>query len=410
MHVTHTPSLIFLMCISLALGLASFMAFPALLPFFIDEWHLTNAQAGWIAGISYGSYMIAVLVLSSLTDTIDARLVFLVSVIVAVVSVVGFAWGATGVVSASFWRLIQGVAVAGIYMPGLRILTDRVGANSRSRAVAFYTAHFVVGAASSTFAAGLLMDVFDWQISFTLLGLGPILAGLIVLVATKPQAQKKRLTQNPTALFQFGVILRHRAAMGYSLVYGRHGWEMFAFRSWLTVLLGVILARGGMVWEDITGFATLVLIFGLPGSVLGNELAEIIGRRKTAFIAVVMPAVMGIILSINLSSDMSVTPGPWIVVIFLAYGFFTMSKSAVVTAGLVEVAPPEQLGSAMALHSLMGFGGAFIGPVVFGAVLDFSGGINLLAAWHWALGSLVLVLSLAPFILWWSRDEKEGVS
>jgi MFS family permease len=65
-----------------------------------------------------------------------------------------------------------------------------------------------------------------------------------------------------------------------------------------------------------------------------------------------------------------------------------MADSAALTAGLVEVTPPEQRGAALAVYSLMGFGAGFVAPLAVGAVLDAAGGANSRLAWTLAFGAL----------------------
>jgi MFS family permease len=43
----------------------------ALLPALMTAWTLSNTEAGWISGIYYAAYTVAVPLLSSLTDRID---------------------------------------------------------------------------------------------------------------------------------------------------------------------------------------------------------------------------------------------------------------------------------------------------------------------------------------------------
>jgi len=45
---------------------------PALLARFIDAWSLTSAQGGWLAGIMFAGYMLAIVPLVSLTDLVPA--------------------------------------------------------------------------------------------------------------------------------------------------------------------------------------------------------------------------------------------------------------------------------------------------------------------------------------------------
>ena len=59
------------------LGLAGFSLVPALLPQFIASWSLSNAEAGWLAGMISAGYMAAVLPLVGLTDRVPACTIFL---------------------------------------------------------------------------------------------------------------------------------------------------------------------------------------------------------------------------------------------------------------------------------------------------------------------------------------------
>ncbi len=65
--------LIAAMCLAEVLGMAGFGSFPALLPQFAETWRLSSTEAGWVNGIYFGAYMLAVPVLVSLTDRVDPR-------------------------------------------------------------------------------------------------------------------------------------------------------------------------------------------------------------------------------------------------------------------------------------------------------------------------------------------------
>ena len=62
--------LVAFVCAAEILGLAGFSLVPALLPQFIATWSLSNAEAGWFAGMMSGGYMAGVLPLVTLTDRI----------------------------------------------------------------------------------------------------------------------------------------------------------------------------------------------------------------------------------------------------------------------------------------------------------------------------------------------------
>src|ERR1051325_7723124 len=107
---------------------------PALLPEMIARWRLTNSEAGWITAVFYGAYMLAVPILVTLTDRIDAKRVYLGGV---AAMIIGHALFAT--VADSFWsalaaRALTGIGWAGTYMTGLKLLADKVDARMLSRA------------------------------------------------------------------------------------------------------------------------------------------------------------------------------------------------------------------------------------------------------------------------------------
>jgi MFS family permease len=141
----HTVAFV---CGAEILCLTSFSLVPALLPQFIVSWSLSNAEAGWLAGIMSAGYMVAVLPLVALTDRMPARTIFLASGLLNALSCFGIAFS-DGLLPALIWRALSGIAVAGMYMPGLRALTDGMAGATRARAAAWYTSSFTLGSSLS---------------------------------------------------------------------------------------------------------------------------------------------------------------------------------------------------------------------------------------------------------------------
>ena len=377
--------------------MAATMTFPALLPQLLAEWRLSNTEAGWINGIFYAGYAVAVSVLVSLTDRIDPRRVYLACTALAAVAPLGFAIWAEGLWSAMAFRLLGGVALAGTYMPGLRILSDRLQGPKTGRYLAFYTASFSLGSGFSVLLAGLVAEPFGWRWAFAAAAICPVLAIGLADWAAPDDVDTDRSGRSG-ALLDFRPVLRNRAAMGYVLGYAAHCVELFGFRSWLVAFLTVAaVAVGGPGRSEIAWIATVILLLGVPASIYGNELATRFDRRRVIATVMLATAAVGCMVGF--------LPGwPFVVVVAAVslYGFLIMTDSAALTVGAVTAADPSLKGATLAVHAMLGFGGAFIGPLLFGAVLDLSSGLPS-GGWGFAFASLGIFVALAPLALRWSR-------
>jgi MFS family permease len=100
----------------------------------MPAWHLSASLGGLMAsGYAFG-YMVAVPVLTPLTDRVDARRVLLLGSIVSGLATLAFGFFAAGFWSALLIWTIAGIGFAGAYMPGLKGLlrspsaeTERIG-------------------------------------------------------------------------------------------------------------------------------------------------------------------------------------------------------------------------------------------------------------------------------------------
>ncbi len=388
-----------LLCLAEILGMLGFAAFPALLPTFLAEWQLSNTGAGWINGVYYAGYLVAVPVLVALTDRLDPRYVYLFATSLTFLSSVGFALVADGLWSASILRALAGIGLAGTYMPGLKTLTDRIEGSFQSRAVAFYTGSFSVGSSLSFFAAGELAHAFDWRWAFAIASIGPVFAFLLIACALPPHAAA--LPPPPARLLDFRPVLRNRRVMGFVLAYACHNWELFGFRSWLVAFLAfsaTLQTPGATVWSA-TAVAAVVNLLGLVGGVAGNEIAIRIGRRRFVVLAMLIAA--GVAATFGFTAGL---PYALVVALALVYGITVSWDSSAITAGVVAAADPGVRGATMAVQSTLGFAGAFLGPLAFGMALDFFGGNESVLAWGLAFVLMGVGVALGPVAVSRLRD------
>lgn len=370
-----------LLCLAEALSMTGFAAYPAFLPALRAAWGLSGTEAGFIGGAFFFGYMLAVPLLSGITDRIDARGVFAFSCALAAAGTAGFAMFAAGVHSAALFQALAGAGLAGSYMPGLKALTDRVGGPRQARFIAFYTATFGIGTSVSLLLAGWLGTALPWRWAFGALALGPLLAAPAVLLGLRAQAPHD--AHHAPWWPRFGPVLAQREVRRFIFGYAVHCWELFGLRSWLVAFIVFAYAAANSEPPPLgaTAAAALINLLGLPASILGNEAAGRYGR--TRWVAGVMVAA-GLLCWL---AGFSASWPWWLMLMTLALYFVTvMADSAALTAGLIAATPLAQRGAAMAVYSLLGFGAGFVAPLVFGATLDAAGGGPL--AWGLAFGTL----------------------
>lgn len=373
--------------------MTGFAAFPALLPLLLDAWAMSNSEAGAISGMFFGGYMLAVPLLTSLTDRVDARRVYLFACGLASAGGFGFALYADGFWSAAFFQALTGAGLAGTYMPGLKILSDHIEGPRQSRWIAIYTSTFGVGTALSLWMAGTIATLTDWHFAFAAAGTGPLIAGGVVFWRMPPRCPP-RAPGPVAALLDFRPVFRNRAVTGYILAYTAHCWELFGFRTWIVAFLAFAGTMRAGTETMLAGAATLAAVINLMGqgaSILGNEIATLFGRRRVILIIMTLSAVLA--FSVGFSGAL---PGAVVFALMGLYFVVIMGDSGALTAGLVAASAPAQRGAAMAVHSFLGFGAGFVSPVAFGALLDWGGGKLSVTAWGLAFASLGIGCALGP--------------
>lgn len=390
--------ILLLFCLAEAFSMAGFSTVPALLPELQTEWQLSAGEAGALGGSYFAGYILAISWLSSLTDRIDARKVFILGTLMSGVGSLGFSFLAHGLWSACLFQALVGAGLAGTYMPGLRALTDRIESGLQPRFIAFYTSTFGIGASLSYAGAGWIASQWNWHVAFWIAGLQPLLSGALIWryisemhPATRP---RRSLLHAQWQAFKDGKI-RH-----YVLGYAAHCWELFGFRAWIVALLTYSGTQGHLPLSAPT-LAALVNLVGIPASILGNESATRGNRRRHVIRVMLLSGVLAWLSGFA-------APHPWLLILILPFYFgAVMADSAALTAGLVASTSVHERGAAMAVYSLGGFGAGLLAPLSIGFILDFCGGQDHASAWLLACGCLGIWGLLHALHTWHGRKSAQ---
>lgn len=394
--------LVLLVCAAQVCVQVGAYVWPALLPGMIARWSLTNSEAGWITGVFYAAYTVSVPVLVTLTDRVDPKRIYLFGVALTVFAHLSFALFASDFWTAMGARTLAGIGWAGTYMTGLKLLADRVEGRLLARAVAGHAASIGIAGALSFVIADLVAGFAGWQGAFALGAVFAAAAWGVIAVLAPPREGPVRPAADGTRLFDFRPVFRNRSAMAYALAYCFHTWEMNALRGWGVAFLAFVAASTGETnpWIAPTAVAAAMGLIGTGASVFGNELSIRFGRMRLVRIAISCSVVVGAVIGFLGPLSYGLAAG-----LVLVYGLVIWLDSSSLTAGTAGSADPSRRGATLAVHSMLGYGGGFVGPLAVGWTLDLAGGMSRIG-WGYAYLSVaaMVLVSLILFIAMHPRD------
>jgi MFS family permease len=383
------------------------MNYSALLPVLQKEWSLTNAQAGWVYSSYHVGYILAVVTLTSLTDYIHPKYIYITTAFWGGISGILFSVLANGFVSALILRLLMGISFAGTYMPGLRMVSERFPSRERGRAVGIYVGAFTLGGSLSLFLTGFLISFVSWRWAFFFTSLGPIAGGVIAIFLLRGISGEKSIQEKRIPLKE---VFRNRPVLMIIGGYIAHMWEMFGMRGWTVAFLTacfltnqVELPRAIRLSAAIGGLATLM---GAISSALCGALSDRFGRANTIITIMLGGCIVSFFIGWTRGFPL------WVIFILaLLHGSIVPAESSVLSTGITELTHPGVLGRTMALQSLLGFGAASLSPIVFGYILDLTNPSDALTRygyvpnWGWAFMILGAGGLVGPFIIWKVRGS-----
>ena len=377
-----------LLGVVLALALLPSNVVATALPLLRDEWGASSTELGWVFAAYQAGYVAAVLLLLPLTDRVPAGRVIAPCMAATGVASLLFPLLAQGVWSATALRALAGAGLAGIYLPGVRVVAAATPAGRRGLAVSGYVSAFYLGAALSLGATGVLLPLVGWRGAGYVLGAVCAAGVPLSLLATRGVALPAGgAARRSLDVLRDGPVARTVAG------YTGHSFELYVSRGWLAGYLAAALAARGAASTDAAArggqWAALMAGLGTLGVWLGGWLSDRWGRGRAAATIAVASGILSLGFGWLGGADWRL-----LVAVGCAYGVLVAADSGVYSTAITELAPPDRLGSAQAAQAFVGFLATVAAPVAAGAVLDLGGGFGgafALAGLASLAGALVLL-------------------
>ena len=311
------------------------------------EWGLSSGQATWLTlavqiGFVIGALASAVL---NLADIVNARILFLTSALVASAANASLVLlGDEPFIEAVALRFVVGVALAGVYPAGLKVMAGWFKLR-RGMALGVLVGALTVGSATPHLVRGFGLE---WQAVIAVSSALAVLGGLLLWVKVKDGPYKA-----PASAFSIrliGEVVRNRGVGLATYGYLGHMWELYAMWTWTAAFLVASAEHSDLStgWVPTATFA--VIAIGGIGSWSAGKAADAVGKERIAGLAMIISG------SCALATPLIFGLPMWFVIpVFLVWGFTVVADSAQFSALVTDTADERYRGTALTLQTAVGF-------------------------------------------------------
>lgn len=338
------PIIVFAQFAGTSLWFASNAVMPELsFAFDLGEGSVSDLTSAVQFGFIGGTLVFAIL---NLADRFSPSRLFLLSTLLGATFNAMMVWFPAGLTGLLIYRFLTGFFLAGIYPVGMKIASDWF-AEQLGKALGLLVGALVLGTALPHLIRSLGASL-DWSlVVLTVSGLAA-LGGLLLYLTISDGPYRKTGTKfNPSALINVFKEKDFRAAtMGY---FG-HMWELYAFWTFVPILLAYYQEQSNGTTFDIPFWSFLIIAVGFLGCTVGGYLSL---RKGSAWVAFGLLSTS--LICCLLSAFMYALPPLVFFFFLLIWGISVVGDSPQFSTLTARTAPKEWVGSALTISTSIGF-------------------------------------------------------
>jgi MFS family permease len=330
------------------LGMTPWFSATVAAPAMVAEWGTGAATASWLTvavqlGFVVGTCISAGLMLS---DRYSPRWLAATSAFITAVATLLLAWRATGPGSAIVLRAVTGIALAGVYPPGIKIAAGW-WKERRGTAIGILVGALTVGsAAPNLFRLGI--DGTQWRAVVIAAAAAALMSSALFAFAIREGP-----FQSPSAPFKAGAlwtVVRDRGVALATAGYLGHMWELYAMWSSIGAFWTYVATQRSVPPHAAATFAFMTIAAGSVGCVIAGIAGDRVGRPLVTIVAMAVSGTCAIIIGALVSAPLLV-----LLAVAVVWGVSIVADSAQFSAAVTELAPGQYVGTAITVQTCVGF-------------------------------------------------------
>ncbi|MFC7156019.1 MFS transporter [Halomarina halobia] len=338
-------------------------------------WDLSAAEAAWLTMAVQAGFVVGALGSAALTlaDVVPTRYLFAASALVGA-GATALLGSVDGALPAVALRFLTGVALAGVYPPGMKLVSGWFRAG-RGLAIGTLIGALTVGSALPHLVRAVGGVGRPRLVLYAAAGLAVVGAALVLLVEEGPYGV-------PAAPFDpraVGRILRDRPTVLANLGYFGHMWELYAVWTWIpTYLAASFAARAGEAPALASALAFAAIAAGSLGAAAFGLAADRWGRTTLTSASMVASGSACVLAGVVFGGSIGLV-APFV----LVWGFVIVADSAQFSASVTELADERYVGTALTLQTALGF-------LLTVVTIQATPLVAEVVGWRWAFAPLVV--------------------
>jgi MFS family permease len=244
-------------------------------------------------------------------------------------------------------RFLTGFFLAGVYPVGMKIAADYFN-TKLDKALGFLVGALVLGTAFPHLLKNY-PDLLDWRQIICITSVLALIGGLIIKIFVPDGPFRKRGTK--LNIYSMVRIFKNPKFKTIAFGYFGHMWELYAFWTFVPVMLLNFQKKYQTHQFNISLFAFLIIALGGMACVIGGLLSQKSGTKKVATIALLLSCICCLLSPLILGLN-----SLFILILFLIFwGQVVIADSPLFSSLIAHNAIPELKGSSLTLVNCIGF-------------------------------------------------------